>query len=73
MDPAASTATRASTDADADAEHSPDSPPSPASNPSSPGDARKKRPSDGPAKTEREKRTYRACLHCRQRKSRCDL
>ncbi|KAG9803884.1 hypothetical protein KCU63_g23999, partial [Aureobasidium melanogenum] len=22
---------------------------------------------------EREKRTYRACLHCRQRKSRCDL
>ncbi|CAK1366697.1 hypothetical protein CB0940_10084 [Cercospora beticola] len=25
------------------------------------------------AKSEREKRTYRACLHCRQRKSRCDL
>lgn len=24
-------------------------------------------------KSEREKRTYRACLHCRQRKSRCDL
>ncbi|KAI5239126.1 hypothetical protein E4T43_06888 [Aureobasidium subglaciale] len=22
---------------------------------------------------EREKRTYRACLHCRQRKSRCDF
>ncbi|KAI4736679.1 hypothetical protein E4T50_12813 [Aureobasidium sp. EXF-12298] len=22
---------------------------------------------------ERDKRTYRACLHCRQRKSRCDL
>jgi hypothetical protein len=25
------------------------------------------------AKLERDKRTYRACLHCRQRKSRCDL
>ncbi|GAB7365072.1 hypothetical protein MBLNU230_g5853t1 [Neophaeotheca triangularis] len=25
------------------------------------------------AQSEREKRTYRACLHCRQRKSRCDL
>ncbi|KAF2862227.1 hypothetical protein K470DRAFT_281078 [Piedraia hortae CBS 480.64] len=25
------------------------------------------------AKNERDKRTYRACLHCRQRKSRCDL
>ena len=24
-------------------------------------------------KSERDKRTYRACLHCRQRKSRCDL
>ncbi|KAK3109948.1 hypothetical protein LTR53_016266, partial [Teratosphaeriaceae sp. CCFEE 6253] len=30
------------------------------------------RPSDRD-KSEREKRTYRACLHCRQRKSRCDL
>jgi len=28
---------------------------------------------DAERKSEREKRTYRACLHCRQRKSRCDL
>jgi hypothetical protein len=31
-----------------------------------------KKPFDS-QKSEREKRTYRACLHCRQRKSRCDL
>lgn len=40
------------------------------SSPESPGSKpnAKKEP-----KSEREKRTYRACLHCRQRKSRCDL
>ncbi|KAK3652757.1 hypothetical protein LTR56_005052 [Elasticomyces elasticus] len=31
-----------------------------------------RRPSDK-ERSERDKRTYRACLHCRQRKSRCDL
>ncbi|KAK4613337.1 Transcriptional activator ARO80 [Fulvia fulva] len=43
------------------------------SSPESPGARPSATKREGREKSEREKRTYRACLHCRQRKSRCDL
>lgn len=46
---------------------------SPSEPPESPLSQPQTRKTPSRDKSEREKRTYRACLHCRQRKSRCDL
>lgn len=59
--------TRIDTDQSAHLEYSEDDEPSPKTLQQS------GRTGSSREKSEREKRTYRACLHCRQRKSRCDL